>query len=60
MRQQCDLVAKKVRGILERFRKGIGSRTMILPLYSVLVRPYQEFCVQFWALQFKRYVEVLQ
>lgn len=54
MRQQCDLVAKKVRGILERFRKGIGSRTMILPLYSVLVRPYQEFCVQFWALQFKR------
>lgn len=62
MSQHCNIVAKNVDCIQGYINSKVicKSQKLILPLYLALMKPHQEYCVQFWAPHLSKDVEKLE
>ncbi|KAK4807138.1 hypothetical protein QYF61_018479 [Mycteria americana] len=59
---QLARTADTTNRILVRIKRSVAirSREVILPLYSTLVRPHLEYCVQIWVPQHKKDMDLLE
>jgi len=59
---QHALTVQKANCMLGCIKRKMASRSreVILPLYSALVRPHWEFCVQLWSPQHRKDMELLE
>ena len=62
MNQQCALAVQEANSMQGYIKREVASREreVVVTLYSALVRPHPEYCIQAWSLQYSNNAEMLE
>ena len=59
--EQCRIAASMGNQVLGIIRRNITYKenSLIVPLYTAIVRPHLEYCIQAWSPYFRKYIDRL-
>jgi len=62
VRRLCALTTQKANCILDCIKRSMAnrSREVILSLYSALVRPHLDSCIELWSLHYSKGMDLLE
>ena len=60
--EQCRIAASKGNQVLGMIRRNISykDKSLIVPLYTAIVRPHLEYCIQAWSPYLRKDIDMLE
>ena len=60
--EQCRIAASKGNQVLGIIRRNLTykDKSLIVPLYRTIVRPYLEYCIQAWSQYLRKDIYMLE
>ena len=60
--EQCRIAVSKGNQVLGMIRRNVTykEKSLIVPMYTSIVRPHVEYCIQAWSPYLRKYIDMLE